>query len=143
MQRKLSEIADIPIKIQSTLIEISKKFETILPSEEPEINYQILSETDQTESDNYDDEDEEFENHALDSLSLDYKNEDDENRQGLLRDFFENDSNNSCETDLSQSEDEIEEIEVVPEVPRELTEEEKLKIEKQLKVGGKKQQKNV
>lgn len=137
MQRKLSEIADIPIKIQSTLIEISKKFETILPTEEPEINYQILSETDQTESDNYDDdEDEEFdnENHALDSLSLDYKNEDDENRQGLLRDFFENDSNISCETDLSQSEDEIEE-EVVPEIPRELTEEEKLKIEKQLKVG--------
>lgn len=134
MQRKLSEIADIPIKIQSTLIEISKKFETILPTEEPEINYQILSETDQTESDNYDD-DEEFdnENHALDSLSLDYKNEDDENRQGLLRDFFENDSNNSCETDLSQSEDEIEE-EIVPEVPRELTEEEKLKLEKQLKV---------
>lgn len=134
MQRKLSEIADIPIKIQSTLIEISKKFETILPTEEPEINYQILSET---ESDNYDDdEDEEYdnENHALDSLSLDYKNEDDENRQGLLRDFFENDSNNSCETDLSQSEDEIEE-EIVPEVPRELTEEEKLKLEKQLKVG--------
>lgn len=134
MQRKLSEIADIPIKIQSTLIEISKKFETILPSEpEPEKNYQILSETDQTESDNYDDEDEEYdnENHGIDSLSLDCKNEDDENRQGLLRDFFENDSNNSCETDLS--EDEIEE-EVVPEVPRELTEEEKLKIEKQIKV---------
>lgn len=134
MQRKLSEIADIPIKIQSTLIEISKKFETILPTEEPEINYQILSETDQTESDNYDDDEEyDNENHALDSLSLDYKNEDDENRQGLLRDFFENDSNNSCETDLSQSEDEIEE-EIVPEVPRELTQEEKLKLEKQLKV---------
>lgn len=139
MQRKLSEIADIPIKIQSTLIEISKKFETILPSEpEPEINYQILSETDQTESDNYDDDDddEEYDNerHALDSLSLDYKNEDDENRQGLLSEFFENDSLNSCETDLSQSEDEIE-VEVIPEVPRELTEEEKLKLEKQQKVG--------
>lgn len=122
MQKKLSEIAQIPIIIQSTLQTISNTFGQLLPPTEESFNENDDEKSETQDNDNYNDEDDsDVENDDNYNINYYYYNNnetDDEDDNTLSTDSLNSTLNNkeiTSESDYYCSEQNEEEIMIIKE----------------------------
>lgn len=121
MKMRLAQIADIPLIIQSTLESVSKTFEGFLPPEpEPPIQQDVAENDDVI---------------SIDSLDPDSKESNQEFEDDAIRSELSLTLSEYSKSDERAKEDFLEsEHETTPEVEVEPTEEQIIKMEKQIKV---------